>query len=116
SITQYARSIVNAQPANGGAALVNSDEASGPFHGYYFRKLSGPDQGSEASNSTMNGVAWIVYPREYRSSGVMTFVVAPNGVIYEKDLGPNTETAVKAITIWKPDRSWHIADGMPALG
>jgi hypothetical protein len=110
SITQYARSLVSAQPAKGEAAATNSDGASGPFHGYYFRKLSGPDKESNISNSATGRVAWIAYPAEYRSSGVMTFVVTANGAVNEKDLGPNTETVVKAVTAWKPDRSWHVAD------
>ena len=110
SITQYAGSLINAQLADGGTAPANSDEASGPFHGYYFRKLSGPDKGSSASNSTTGGVAWIAYPAEYRSSGVMTLVVNPKGVVYEKDLGRNTAITVKTMTAWKPDPSWHAAD------
>ncbi len=110
AITEYAHGLVSAQSVKGGEAPANVDDMSGPFHGYYFRKLKGPDKGSNLSNSTAGGVAYIAYPAEYRSSGVMTFIVTPENVVYEKDLGPNTVRIAKAITAWKPDSSWHVAD------
>jgi len=53
------------------------------------------------------GFAFVAYPAEYRSSGVMTFIVGSNGVVYEKDLGKNTEAIVKAMKKFDPDSSWH---------
>jgi len=110
AITEYARSLVGAQSANGGEAPANVDDMSGPFHGYYFQKLKGPDKRSHPSNSRAGGTAYIAYPAEYRSSGVMTFIVTPENVLYEKDLGPSTANIAKAMSGWKPDSSWHVAD------
>ena len=59
----------------------------GPFHGYYFRTLSG--KGSD--------VLLVAYPAEYRSSGVMTFVITTSGGIYEKDLGPDSSTVAQQV-------------------
>ena len=68
-----------------------------PFHGYYFRAL--PVSGKHAS--------FVAYPAEYRSSGVMTFIVEDGGVVYERDLGPDTAKAASRITNEKPDSTWH---------
>jgi DUF2950 family protein len=83
------------------AAAADEPQASDPLHGYHFRRLK---NGESAAGSPVV----VAYPAEYRSSGVMTFVVLPNGTIYEADLGPQTETVAKAITTWKPDRKWRI--------
>jgi hypothetical protein len=56
------------------------------------------------------GFAFIAYPAEYRSSGVMTFIVDESGTIYEKDLGPDTTKTAEAIATYDPDSSWHQAD------
>jgi hypothetical protein len=53
--------------------------------------------------------ALVAYPSEYRSSGVMTFVVTKNGTVYEKDLGSKTTTVAKKLGR-APDSSWHIAE------
>jgi len=53
------------------------------------------------------GFAFVAYPAEYRSSGVMTFIVGSNGVVYEKDLGQDTEARVKAMKKFDPDSSWQ---------
>ena len=85
-----------------------------PFHGYYFHILIA--QGHHAPGGSKNyivrskmtgGFAFVAYPAEYRSSGVMTFIVGSNGVVYEKDLGKNTESIVKAMKKFDPDSSWH---------
>jgi hypothetical protein len=68
-----------------------------PFHGYYFRAL--PARGKSAS--------FIAYPAEYRSSGVMTFIIDQSGVVYERDLGPRTAKVAKTMTRYKPDSNWH---------
>jgi hypothetical protein len=68
-----------------------------PFHGYYFRAL--PAGGKPAS--------FIAYPAEYRSSGVMTFMVDQDGVVYERNLGPRTAKVARAMTSAKPDPAWH---------
>jgi hypothetical protein len=68
-----------------------------PFHGYYFRAL--PARGNPA--------AFIAYPAEYRSSGVMTFIVDHEGVVYERDLGPSTKKVVSTLKSQKPDSKWQ---------
>lgn len=77
---------------------------SGVLHGYYFRKLvgTGKDGGKE--------VSYLAYPAEYRTSGVMTFVVTPNNVVFEKDLGRQTATVAQTMTRWHADRSWTPAE------
>jgi hypothetical protein len=88
-----------------------------PFQGYYFRILKA--QGAKApggahsyiENGKMTrGFAFVAYPAEYRSSGVMTFIVDQDGIVYEKDLGPKTAAIAKAMTKYDPDASWRKAD------
>ena len=56
------------------------------------------------------GFAFVAYPAQYRSSGVMTFIVDQDGIVYEKDLGPKTAAIAKAMTKYDPDSSWRKAD------
>jgi hypothetical protein len=88
-----------------------------PYNGYFFRILTkqGPHALGGAKNYVVNGTmtggfAFIAYPAEYRASGVMTFTVDESGVIYEKDLGPDTLKIAAAMTTYDPDSSWHEAD------
>jgi hypothetical protein len=88
-----------------------------PFHGYFFHILTsqGPHAIGGAKNYIVNGVmtggfAFIAYPAEYRSSGVMTFIVDESGTIYEKDLGPDTTKVAEAMTVYDPDSTWHQAE------
>jgi hypothetical protein len=84
-----------------------------PFYGYYYRILIA--QGKDApggaysyvvKGNMIGGFALVAYPAEYGNSGVMTFIVNHEGVVYEKDFGPDTATAVKKITRFNPDKSW----------
>ncbi len=68
-----------------------------PFQGYYFR----------ASQGTGKRASFIAYPAEYRSSGVMTFIVDQDGVVYERDLGPSTAKVASTMTGYKPGSAWH---------
>jgi hypothetical protein len=85
-----------------------------PFHGYYFRILEGQGKnapGGERSyldkkGRLTGGFAAIGRPAKYGNSGVMTFQVNQQGIIFQKDLGAETETAVAAITAYDPDESW----------
>jgi hypothetical protein len=52
----------------------------------------------------------IAYPAEYRSSGVMTFIVTANDVVYEKDLGENTSAVASAMATFHKDATWRVAD------
>jgi hypothetical protein len=85
-----------------------------PFNGYFFRVLT--SQGPHASGGAKKyvvdgkmtlGFAIVAYPVEYRSSGVMTFIVSKSGTIYAKDLGPNTTKLAQAMTAYDPDSTWH---------
>jgi hypothetical protein len=88
-----------------------------PFNGYMFRILT--SQGRHARGGTRKyivngkmsaGFAFVAYPVEYRSSGVMTFIVDQSGAIYEKDLGPDTTKLAQAMTVFDPDSTWHKAE------
>ena len=88
-----------------------------PFYGYYFRilKAQGPDapggEKSYISKGRMTaGFAFVAYPAEYRSSGVMTFIVGSDGVVYQKDLGPRTAEIAKSMKSYDPDRTWAKAE------
>jgi hypothetical protein len=85
-----------------------------PFNGYMFRILTnqGPNAQGGAKNYIVDGkmsagFAFVAYPVEYRSSGVMTFIVDASGTIYEKDLGANTTKLAQAMTTYDPDSTWH---------
>jgi hypothetical protein len=85
-----------------------------PFNGYFFRILTsqGPHAPGGAKNYVVNekmtaGFAFVAYPAEYRSSGVMTFMVNKSGTIYEKDLGSDTTKLAQAMTVYNPDSTWH---------
>jgi len=84
-----------------------------PFYGYYFKVLKG--QGEHASGGAYQyvvkgkmilGFALIAYPANYGNSGVMTFMVNQEGIIYEKNLGRDTQRIAEAITLFNPDSSW----------
>ena len=84
-----------------------------PYHGYHFRMLRG--QGPAASGGALDyvvrgrmigGFAAIAYPAKYGSSGVMSFIVNHDGVVYQKDLGPQTATRAAAITKFDPGQGW----------
>jgi len=74
-----------------------------PFHGYYYRIL-----GNE--NTSAKSFSFVAYPAEYRNSGVMTFVVNQTGVIYQKDLGPETSAIAAAMNEIRIDRTWEKVD------
>jgi hypothetical protein len=87
-----------------------------PFNGYYFRILTsqGPHAPGGAKNYVVDGrmtagFAFVAYPVEYRSSGLMTFIVKESGAIYEKDLGPGTTKLAEAMTAYDPDSTWQRA-------
>jgi len=98
--------------AEGYKGRKSGDEPS-PFHGYYFRILTA--QGKKAPGGAFDyivkgkmigGFAVIAFPAIYGNSGVMTFVVNHDGVVYQKDLGKNTEKIAKAMTKYDPDKTW----------
>jgi hypothetical protein len=91
----------------------DGDRMPDPYYGYRYRILKG--QGPDAPGGAydyvvqgrmIGGFALIAWPASYGSSGVMSFIVNHEGVVYEKDLGPNTAAAAAKITRFNPDRSW----------
>ncbi len=87
-----------------------------PFHGYYYRILKG--QGPKAAGGAYGyvihghmvaGFALVAWPADYGGSGVVTFVVNQNGIVYQKDLGPKTADLAQTMTRYDPDRTWSRA-------
>jgi Protein of unknown function (DUF2950) len=104
-------------PLLANAGITASDRQPSPFHGYYFRLLT--RQGKNARGGAKSyltagkmtrGFAVVAFPAEYKSSGVMTFIVSQDGTIYEKDLGPSTGEIARAMEEYNPDASWHRAE------
>ncbi len=90
-----------------------------PYHGYYYQVLTRQGKGAPggakdylADGKMTGGFAFVAYPAEYRSSGVMTFIVSQDGIVYQKDLGKSTETSAKAMKEYNPDTSWQKAEEM----
>lgn len=87
------------------------------YHGYYYKILTAQGKNAAggaysylAKNNMIGGFAVIAAPAEYGNSGVMTFMVNYDGVIYEKDLGKNTLDVAKKIAAFDPDKSWKKVD------
>jgi hypothetical protein len=92
---------------------VPSGEGPKPYHGYLFRLLTaqGPDAPGGAydylvRDKLIGGFAVIAWPAKYASSGIMTFIVNHDGVVYQKDFGDATTTLVAKITRFNPDKTW----------
>jgi hypothetical protein len=90
------------------------DQAVNPYHGYYFKVLKG--QGPSAPfgqidfvvhGAMIGGFALAAAPAQYRVTGVKTFIVSQDGIVYQKDLGPNTLTTFKAMERYDPDKTWQ---------
>lgn len=95
----------------------NQNQSQQPFQGYYFLMLKGQGPSAPggarsymANGKEVRGFAFVAYPAEYRSSGVMTFIVDQGGVVYEKDLGARTAEIAKAMTRYNRDATWRKAD------
>jgi len=87
-----------------------------PYHGYYYRIIKA--QGKSApggaydyviKGNMIGGFAVVAYPSKYGNSGVMTFIVNHDGMVYQKDLGNNTEKTAKAMMKYDPDKTWKKA-------
>ncbi len=88
-------------------------EGPQPFHGYYYRilKAQGPAAKGGAYAYVLNGhmiggFALVAFPAQYGVSGVMTFIVNHDDVVYQKDLGPQTAALARGMTLYDPDSSW----------
>jgi hypothetical protein len=131
-VNQYAQRIIATDGAQDGLAWKNADGTWGgpigekaaeaitkgytrnePYHGYFFKVLKG--QGPDAPLGQLDyvikgvmigGFALIAAPAQYRNTGVKTFMVSQDGVVYQKDLGPQTLQIFQSIDRFNPDRSW----------
>lgn len=130
---QYAQRIISTPGSQDGLAWQTSDGAwngpigekvaaaiargyssrAEPYHGYFFKVLKG--QGPQAplgemdfvvKNVMIGGFALIAFPAQYRVTGVQTFMVSHDGVVYQKDLGPKTLELASAIERFNPDKTW----------
>lgn len=102
-----------AQASKEGYASKEEGISFAPYHGYYYEILKG--QGKHAPGGAYDyvvkgkmilGFALVAYPAQYKNSGVMTFIVNQEGVIYQKNLGKNTESIAKAMKRFDPDDTW----------
>ena len=88
-------------------------DAAQPYYGYYFRRLDsqGPHANGGSKPYVVNGkmtagFAYLAYPAKYGFSGIKSFIINQQGVIYQKDLGKDTTITAKAMTSFDPDPSW----------
>jgi len=136
-VNQYAQMIISTPGKHDGLAWQNSDGSWGgpvgetvakaleqgysdkaqPYHGYYFKVLKG--QGPAAPLGQMDfvvkgamigGFALAAAPAQYRVTGVQTFIVGPSGVVYQKDLGPDTLKIFQSTDRYDPDKTWSVTD------
>lgn len=106
---QFVRTFLDGQAKAGGAAETKVEQFSGPFYGYDYRRLAWGGNGTSRSRSTAGGIVFVAYPVRYRSTGVMTFVVTQDNIVYEKDYGSNTTEIAEAMTGCRPDSTWQVA-------
>lgn len=108
--------IAAADVANARSRDSSGKATSVPFHGYLFRVLT--QQGKHAPGGALDyvvgghmtgGFALVAFPAEFGTSGVMTFIVNQNGVVYQKNLGPRTTEIVRRLRAYDPDQSWKPA-------
>jgi hypothetical protein len=136
-VNQYAQKIISSSGKHDGLAWQNPDGTWGgpvgegaakaleegytdkakPYHGYYFKVLKG--QGKNAPLGEMDfmlgdvmigGFALAAAPAEYKVTGVQTFMVSHYGIVYEKDLGPDTLKTFQTMDRFDPDKSWKVTD------
>lgn len=139
-VNQYAQRIISTPGKQDGLAWQNADgtwggpigeniaraieqgytSSSEPYHGYFFKILKG--QGPDAPPGQMDfvvkgvmigGFALVAAPAEYGITGVRTFIVSHDGVVYEKDLGPLTLDEFKKMERFNPDKSWTAVPDNP---
>jgi hypothetical protein len=91
-----------------------------PYHGYYYRILT--SQGPDAPGGEINyveqrhmigGFAVVAWPAEYANSGLKTFITSHHGVVYQKDLGDDTDRLARQMKVFNPDSSWEVCPTEP---
>jgi len=104
-----------AQAAEEGRSVGGGSGQPSPLQGYYFKILTA--QGPAASGGTKSyvvngemsgGFALVAWPAQYEVTGVMSFIVNEDGVVREKDLGPDTDAVARRMTTYNPDSSWRV--------
>jgi hypothetical protein len=141
-VNQYAQKIFSTPGKQDGLYWKNADGTSdGPigeavakaleegytsgksgFHGYYFKILKGQGPAAPMGKLTyviegimIGGFALVAVPAEYRVTGVKTFIVNNDGIVYQKDLGPDSLNIVKKMELYNPDSTWQVTnDEWPA--
>jgi hypothetical protein len=136
SVNEYAQRVISTPGKQDGLAWRNPDGSWGgpvgeaaakaleqgyqlnsPYHGYYFKVLKG--QGAAAPRGEIDfvvngimigGFALVAAPAQYRVTGVQTFIVSHDGIVYEKDLGPDTLSIFKNMELYNPDKTWRRLD------
>ena len=88
-----------------------------PYHGYYFKILKGQGPNTPlgqldfvVNGAMIGGFALVAAPADYRVTGVKTFIVSYEGIVYQKDLGPNTLQIFKDMELYNPDKTWKRTD------
>ena len=103
-----------AQAAEEGRPLGAEQPQPSGFHGYYFKILTG--QGAAGSGGAKSyivkgemsgGFALVAWPAQYDATGIMTFIVNQDGTVRQRDLGPQTDTVARKMTVYNPDASWQ---------
>lgn len=137
-VNQYAQKIISTPGKQDGLYWKNADGTPGgpvseaaakalaegytfdkpsAYHGYYFKVLKG--QGPAAplgkidyviQGAMIGGFALVAVPADYRVTGVKTFIVGPDGVVYQKDLGPDSLKIAKDMELYNPDKTWQATD------
>jgi hypothetical protein len=105
--------LIDQAEDEGYPGATQKDGAQTPFHGYYFRLLKGqgPDAPGGAANyiqggKMTGGFAYVAWPALYDRDGIMTFLVDQDGIVFQKDLGPDTYAIAATMTLFDPDLSW----------
>jgi hypothetical protein len=134
-VHQYAQKILSTPGKHDGLAWQNQDGTWGgpigediakalqegyssqggkPYHGYYFKILTGHGPAAPMGEmdfvikgAMIGGFALAAAPAEYRVTGVQTFIVGPNGVVYQKDLGTDTLKTFQGMDRYNPDKTWQ---------
>jgi hypothetical protein len=133
-VNQYAQRVISTPGKRDGLAWKNEDGSWGgpvgegiakalqqgytsktePYHGYYYKILKG--QGPAAPLGRMDfmikgvmigGFALVAVPADYRVTGVKTFIVSYEDIVYQKDLGPTSLNIVKKMELYNPDKTWR---------
>ena len=104
--------------ARGEGYRASKDGGRVPYHGYFYRILLGQGPNAPggaydyvANKHMIGGFALVAFPAQYANSGVMTFLVNHDGVVYQKDLGPKTAQLAEAMKRFDPDSSWQRVEG-----